>query len=128
MAIHSRIKFDVTSAAALISPATGYKYQIYGWAMHNNGTGYLNYNSGIDLTIITGNTNIYGVYQYGAGALSYAGVWQLPILESPYFEIPEGKWLFLMPDSTRLSGVLWYEKISTASATVPLRTLLGVGV
>ena len=126
MAIHSRVKIDTTSVVTLLSPDTGYKYEIYGWVLHNNGTKYTDYNSGVDFSVVGDGivSNLYGVYQTdGAGALSYAGVWQLPIHESPYFEIPEGKYLYLSPDSTRLSGVLWYEKVSTT--TTSIKELIG---
>ncbi|MCK9370361.1 hypothetical protein M0R04_10675 [Candidatus Dojkabacteria bacterium] len=127
--IHSRVKFDTTSFASLLSSDAGYKYQIYGWAMHNNGSSYSEMNTGINIVIVTGNTNLYGTYNSGAGALSYAGVWQLPIQENPYFEVPEGKNLLISIQGIRVSGTLWYEKVSTAAATTtPLRMLMGMGI
>lgn len=129
MAIHSVVKYDGTGFSNVLDPEVGYKYEIYGWSFDNNGTAFSQYIQRLDLIIVTGNLNLYGVYNSGSAVISYGGKWEMPLAANPYFEIPEGKYLFIGSTSYRKSGVIWYEKVSTAApsvSTINSLSLLGI--
>jgi len=127
-----RKKFDYTAFATVLAAAAGYEYHIVGLEVDNNTGSSFGHIVRYEFVYVSGNVNIFGEYNVGAFLCSMGAKRSWKITPNVVWAvIPEGKHLLYDPNLNikRVSGVLYYYKVSTAEEeTTPLRTLMGIGI